>query len=146
MASVQGRQKPSINLKGVDPTYNPTTSEAFWEKDALLNNCSLSVISNIRAISKWDKFLAYFWNHKGESCDLQTPGALMISLSSKQRAEINIAEANGFKRIHTFPSCHYPYYTCYIYIQNNPIMEATMTYKEDLALQLKKEAKLAPAN
>lgn len=131
MASVHGRQKPDISLKGPNPDYHPC-KDGYWDKDALLNNCSASAISGIGGIKDWKQFLEYFWHKKGEVCDLQTPGVILITLSERQYAERRIAETQGFKLIHTFPSCHEPHAPCYMYAMNNPRLEEMPRYKKYL--------------
>ena len=127
MASIPGRQKPEDNLIGHDPDYHPNKNErGWWDKDAMLNNCSAMMLSGISCIKNWPKFLEYFWHNKNENQDLQTPGMIVVTLSDSQTGEIKTALKNGFEDVCYFPSCHEGHRGIVMLVKINPIiMERT---------------------
>lgn len=119
MASVANRQRPDDNLKGKDPNYHPN-KDGYWDKDAMLNNCSAMQVTAVNSIMQWDKFFEYFWNDKGEPQQLQTPGMMIVTLTERQTAEQKQLLRQGFTILHHFPSCHGGYLNT-VFVKNNPL-------------------------
>jgi len=132
MASVPGRQKPDLDLVGKDPNYHPCNDGGWWNKDAMLNNCSASMLSGLDGVKNWEKFEEYFWHNKGEGQDLQTPGMMVVTLTSEQKSTIRWVIEHGFEPIFFFPSCHGGHRSIVMLVKKNPvIMKSTIAQESE---------------